>query len=271
MDKTNPADFWDQKWDVISDLPQDKPRVETILRLWPGGVDSLLDVGAGDGRITNVIAGRAHLAVAQDISSGGLRRVAVSALPVQGTSDRLPYRNGAFDLVMCAEVIEHLPDEVLRRTVAEAARVSRRYILVTTPFEERLENGLIQCDRCKTWFHGSLHCQSFSRARMEALFGGAGLRVAAYASSGAQLYRSVWLGKVTRALTGYYGGFWHPQLRCPVCGNAAVDKRSARGHPLRMLLGGLDLLIGRLRPSTPHNHVVLFEKDEGETESELDP
>lgn len=258
VEKTNPAGFWDHKWDVLSGLPQDQPRLATILELWPDDVERFLDVGAGDGRITNLVEGRARFAVAQDISVVGLGKV--SALAVQGTSDGLPYRDGSFDLVLCSEVIEHLPGELLERTAAEVARVSRRYLLVTTPFEERLENGLIQCDRCMSWFHASLHCQSFSRARMEALFGAAGLRIAAYATSGVQPFHSVRLGKVTRALTGYYGGFWHPQLSCPVCGSRSIEQRRARGHPLRVLFGGLNVLLGRVLPSRPHNHVVLFEK-----------
>jgi hypothetical protein len=137
--------------------------------------------------------------------------------------------------------------------------VSRRFVLITTPFEERLENGLIQCDRCRSWFHASLHCQSFSLERIADLFGRAGAKVAIAAASGVQPFRSVRLGKITRALTGYYGGFWHEHLRCPLCGNAEIQQRRARGNPLRLLLGGTDVLLGRLVRAKPHNHVVLIE------------
>lgn len=259
MDKTNPTEFWDHKWDALSHLPQDQPRIEAIVKLWPRDAETFLDVGAGDGRITNLVERRSRFAVAQDISAVGLGKV--SAQSVQATSHCLPYRDASFDLVMCAEVIEHLPDDILERTVTEVGRVSRRYVLITTPFEEQLENGLVQCDRCMAWFHGSLHCQSFSRDKIESLFDAAGLRIAAYASSGMQPYRSLRLGKITRALTGYYGGFWHPQLSCPLCGNRAINQRRAHGHPLRIMLGCLDLLVGRLLPKKPHNHVVLFYKD----------
>jgi len=46
----------------------------------------------------------------------------------------LPFRNRAFDFVLCTEVLEHVPD--WRKAFAELQRVSRRTVLVTVPLEK---------------------------------------------------------------------------------------------------------------------------------------
>jgi 2-polyprenyl-3-methyl-5-hydroxy-6-metoxy-1,4-benzoquinol methylase len=51
-----------------------------------------------------------------------------------GPTDRLPFPDGAFDLVICREVMEHLTILQVRRTVAETCRVSSKYVYMTTRF-----------------------------------------------------------------------------------------------------------------------------------------
>lgn len=53
---------------------------------------------------------------------------------VRGDGCRLPFRDGAFDLVHSSAVIEHVgPAETQRRFVVELARVARRGVFLTTP------------------------------------------------------------------------------------------------------------------------------------------
>jgi len=44
---------------------------------------------------------------------------------VQGLADHLPYSDGQFDLVLCTEVLFHLPQEALREALSEMSRVLR--------------------------------------------------------------------------------------------------------------------------------------------------
>jgi SAM-dependent methyltransferase len=46
---------------------------------------------------------------------------------------RLPFEDGRFDLVIACEVLEHLPDP--EHALAECARVSRRHVLASVPWE----------------------------------------------------------------------------------------------------------------------------------------
>jgi len=51
-----------------------------------------------------------------------------------GAADDLAFLDGAFDLVVCREVLEHLTVLQVRRTVSEACRVSSDFVYVTTRF-----------------------------------------------------------------------------------------------------------------------------------------
>jgi predicted SAM-dependent methyltransferase len=52
---------------------------------------------------------------------------------VRGTATVLPFRSRSFDLVLCAEILEHLPPLDGFRMLQEAKRVSKHAVIVTTP------------------------------------------------------------------------------------------------------------------------------------------
>jgi SAM-dependent methyltransferase len=93
----------------------------------------VLDLGAGVGRLTVRIAGRVGRVVAGDLAPGMLQRLrrntaaagVANVDPVRLRSDRLPFRSGALDLVLCLGLLEHLPQPLRRATLQEAARVLR--------------------------------------------------------------------------------------------------------------------------------------------------
>lgn len=95
------------------------------------GVKRILDAPCGTGRMAPFLEGAA-LSVALDVSfqmvskNTGVKRRAV------GDCERLPLASGAFDLVMSIRFLHHLPDDdLVERCLAELARVSARYVLVT--------------------------------------------------------------------------------------------------------------------------------------------
>jgi len=51
------------------------------------------------------------------------------ALLVQGDASKLPFKKDVFDLVLCSEVLEHVPNP--KEVFKELVRISRRYVLVT--------------------------------------------------------------------------------------------------------------------------------------------
>jgi len=101
---------------------------------------SLLDVGCGEGVLTHEWAGRLGEGRVVGID---LDDPALQAEWAQRARPNLEYRvedatslsfaDGEFDLATAIEVLEHVPEP--EATVAEMARVARRYLLVSVPHE----------------------------------------------------------------------------------------------------------------------------------------
>ena len=94
---------------------------------------SFLDVGGGEGYISGLIK-RVHTVdpVSSDLSSEACQRARelFGVYSVSSDSARLPFFDHSFDLVLCSEVIEHLPEPVL--AISELVRIARKYVLITT-------------------------------------------------------------------------------------------------------------------------------------------
>jgi SAM-dependent methyltransferase len=104
------------------------PEIEAFLdRTPPGGRG--LDVGCGNGRHLEPLAGVTDRAVGVDASRGLLfeAREAVAdtgAELVQGDAARLPLASGTVDVALYVATVHHLPDrETRRRSLDELARV----------------------------------------------------------------------------------------------------------------------------------------------------
>ncbi len=128
-------------------------------RLRIGAGDHLLDMGCGGGRHAFAALRRGARVVAFDADGGELKQVRdmVAAMesegeipprgvgiPVQGDALALPFTDGAFDRIIAAEVLEHIPDD--RGAIGELARVlapgGRMAVTVPTRFPERINWAL---------------------------------------------------------------------------------------------------------------------------------
>lgn len=113
---------------------------ELVTPLAPG---SLLDAGCGEGETLVRLDSAPHEGTtAIDLSEQAVRHVR-DRLPwveaaVASIAD-LPFGDGSFDLVLCLEVLEHLPEP--ERALAELARVSRGDVIVSVPHEPWFRSG----------------------------------------------------------------------------------------------------------------------------------
>ena len=105
-----------------------------------GEPGAALDLGCGDGRLTAEL--RAGRVVAADPSELALERLrdrlpGVPTVPL-APDEPLPLEDNSFDLVLCAETIEHVRDVQL--LLSEARRVLRPggRLAITTPSHGRL-------------------------------------------------------------------------------------------------------------------------------------
>jgi 2-polyprenyl-3-methyl-5-hydroxy-6-metoxy-1,4-benzoquinol methylase len=107
--------------------------------------ESLLDVGCGEGVLTHQWAPRIDgRVVGIDLDDPALhaewaKRQAPNLEYKVMKAENLPFADDEFDTATAIEVLEHVPDP--EHTVAEMARVGRRWLLVSVP-REPLWRGL---------------------------------------------------------------------------------------------------------------------------------
>lgn len=135
-----PSRLDDELWQLVPVDPGPPPAelVEFVEGL--GRVEAALDLGCGDGRLTGALAA-AQLTVA-DVSDVALERAAMrlpgARIVALEPDAPLPLADNAFDLVLCAETIEHVRD--LQLLLSELRRVLRPggRLALTTPAHSRL-------------------------------------------------------------------------------------------------------------------------------------
>jgi SAM-dependent methyltransferase len=97
----------------------------------------ILDLPCGTGRFTPLLQEMGYGVVRADISLEMLRHAREVAGPSQGIlgsvrcdAEALPFRDGAFDGVLCFRFLPHLPPENRRRVLLELSRVSHGSLIV---------------------------------------------------------------------------------------------------------------------------------------------
>ena len=155
--------FW--AGEMLQD-PDNMRRFEATAKLIPNDVKSIADVGCGNGVFVNYLS---QLRPDIDITGVDRSNTALKYVKVKKQNaeiQQLPFNNKSFDCVSCLEVIEHLPQTIYHTSLAELARVSKKYIIISVPFNEKLEHSYNKCPGCKSIFNYELHLRNYSEDGM---------------------------------------------------------------------------------------------------------
>jgi len=128
--------------------------------------ETLLDAGCGEGEMLR------RQVVPAGVRTVLLDRNADSAARVLGSVDALPFASQSFDVVTCFEVLEHLQDPA--RAVRELARVARRAVVVSVPYEPWFRIGNVLRGKHLSGFgNHPEHVQHWSLRSFEKFLGAA--------------------------------------------------------------------------------------------------
>lgn len=164
MDNRNIYENYD--WEKLN-LKKLQPKVEKIMEWIPSDVKTILDIGCGNGVITNILA-KNYDVTAVDRSKKAL--LYVKTKKVEASADNIPLEDKNFDLTFSSEMLEHLDDITLEGTIREMKRLSKKYIFITVPNGENPGKLAIQCPSCGYVFNRLNHLQSFKLSDFKRLF-----------------------------------------------------------------------------------------------------
>ena len=158
----NASPTWGEQKDSANQI-----RINKTISLIPPEVKSILDVGCGDGAVTNSLV-NSYDVTGIDVSEKALKHFKGKAHI--GSLEDLPFPNKSFDLIISAEVLEHLPVSIYQASLKEMQRVAKAYIIVSTPAHERLETSFVDCFYCGCVFHRNHHVRTYDAAAHKQLF-----------------------------------------------------------------------------------------------------
>jgi 2-polyprenyl-3-methyl-5-hydroxy-6-metoxy-1,4-benzoquinol methylase len=184
LDAPRPSPLkWDDEtlsrfWSYYSQFPElyfsyQKGRdvVAYVRNKLPAGA-SVLDYGCGPGHLLPHLLDAGFVVNGADITLDTIG----SAVTLEGygnfkgfdTIDSLLRKGQQFDVVFLLEVIEHLDDDWLEKTLRQARGLLKKggLLIVTTPNEERLEDSMVYCPVANVTFHRWQHMRSWSVASL---------------------------------------------------------------------------------------------------------
>lgn len=160
----------DKIWDYFQNEEEDSfvgsyPRLKDLVKQFNKG-DKVLNIGVG-GAIFEKLAHEYGLIVysldPSEKSISKIQQLFGESRGKVGYSQNIPFEDNFFDGVVMSEVLEHLSDDVIQKTLKDVYRVlkSDAIFVGTVPYRENLNEQIVICPKCGEKFHKWGHIQSF--------------------------------------------------------------------------------------------------------------
>ncbi len=210
--------------------PREQRRISDIVSRLPKGFHSVLDIGTRDGYIAELLTKEFGEVWALDLQKPKLNNKEIIA--VQGDVTDLQFDNQSHDVVLCCEVLEHIPTCKLERACAEISRVAKHAVLIGVPYRQDLRIGRTQCRECNSYNPPYGHVNSFDEKTLQRLFSGLTIKSIGYVETRYEV--TSWLATKFYDLSGNPFGSYGQHEPCLNCGAFLLSPR-APSIPKRVL------------------------------------
>lgn len=237
----------------------EQKRILDLLSLMPPSFFNGLDIGARDGYISECMAMHCEHVTALDLTMPKIVHERIEC--VQGNITDLNFNDNTFDVVLCAEVLEHIYPELLQQACAELIRVTKRWLIIGVPFNQDIRLGATRCPSCRKTNPPWGHINSFTVEKLCNLFDPLKAQKINFVSKA-----KAKTNFVTYALMEYadhpYGTYVQDEC-CIHCGaeiNRLMDQRTLTqklATRAGFLCHSVQMIFSQAQPSWVH---ILFEK-----------
>lgn len=244
-------------WSALKE-PALRPKIEQVLKRIPEEVKTIVDIGCGNGVITNVL-GEHYQVTAVDRSEHALSYVTTKK--VLASADKIPLPDHSFDLVFSSELLEHLEDEVFRNTIREMKRLSKKYIFITVPNEENPDKLAIRCPNCGYDYNSPLHLRKIKMSDFADTFPEYNIVDSLTFGTRVRYYNSGLLSfkKKLSPASSWIPNYWMPKNKratsCPKC-----EHEFENTYKFNPVATGIDLINVVISPKKPYWLFILMEK-----------
>lgn len=230
---------------VFRNQPDEQARIASLLRLLPEG-ERVLEIGARDGYITRLLAARFPEVVALDLEKPAFEIPGVTCC--SGDVRSLDFPSDSFDVVLCSEVLEHIPPLDLTRACNELARVAHGHAVIGVPFAQDLRVGRTRCRQCGAVNPAYGHVNRFEQQHLETLF--APMNPVAMEFVGSTREGTNALSDALMRVAGYPWGPYDQDEPCIRCNGpiGPAPTRSAAARVLSFGAAGVDRIVAWRRP-----------------------
>ena len=145
-------------------------RIRKCIELVPQETKTLVDLGCGNGIFAWMLKDTRPEIDSLSVDRSETAVKYVKTRSAVGDLTDLPFETQSFDCATCFEVLEHIPYPVYSNVLGELSRVAKKYILISVPFEERIEDDFTKCPACGAFFNLELHLRKYLTTDIQNLF-----------------------------------------------------------------------------------------------------
>jgi ubiquinone/menaquinone biosynthesis C-methylase UbiE len=238
--------------------PNEQLRIENLMNLIPEKGSIALDVGARDGYLSIKLTEYFAKVVAVDLEQPQIIHDRVESQ--QGDITQLGFSDNSLDLVLCSEVLEHIPSSLLVKACSELARVSKKYLIIGVPYKQDLRFGRTTCLTCHKKNPPWGHVNKFDEAMLKSLF--PNLKIEKIEFVGVTKSKTNFLSSFLMDLAGNPYGTYSQDEVCVHCNNKLIDPKHRNLYQkcftrLAVIINDIQQLLSNEQANWIH---VLFKK-----------